>query len=490
MWTNEYKAPMNLQLSVNSTLQTHHLIQPGGLIVVGVSGGTDSLALLHLLASLRESLGVRWHVATLDHGLRGEAGADDARFVVAMAQRWNIPVTAGYADVTALARTRSLSIEAAARVARYDFLAAVARETGADRVAVAHNADDQVETVLLHLLRGAGISGLAGMAYRAPLPGHPDLLLIRPLLDVRRADLDAYCRAHDLQPRHDASNDDQHYTRNRLRHDLIPHLRDLSAQIDRRLLQLAEVAAVENDFVNAALQTAVEGQVKRTAGRVSLPRTSFAHLHPALQLRFIIAGLAELAATDVTTIHLRAAADLALSGQVGAVAQFPHGLRLRVDYADIHIEREVATSDGDLPLLPADAVIPLAIPGITAFDSWQIEATLTLPQAGVRGHDALAVLHLSPPRHVVEGGTGGEVAPLILRGRRAGDRFAPPGLVGHTQKLSKWMIDHKIPRDLRDRVPLVLVGDQIAAIYWGGWFVSASFSAKTAANEHLYLTVR
>ncbi len=475
MRTSEYKAPMNLPLSVNSTLLTHNLSKRGGQIVVGVSGGTDSLALLHLLAGLRESLGVRLHAATLDHGLRGDAGADDARFVVEMAQRWNIPATAGYADVQALARARNLSTEAAARAARYDFLAAVAREVGADRVAVAHNADDQVETVLLHLLRGSGISGLAGMAYRAPLPGHPDLLLIRPLLDVARAELDAYCLENDLHPRHDASNADQRYTRNRLRHDLIPRLHDLSPQIERRLLQLAEIAAVEDDFVNAALQAAVEAQVTRTADRVSLPRAVFAQLHPALRLRFIIAALAELNASDAAMIHLRAAADLALTGQVGAVAQFPHRLRLRVDYSDIHVERATAEPAINPPLLLSGVVIPLPVPGVVLLaDGWRIETAITPPDDPAGDG---ARLNIS------------REATLTLRGRRAGDRFAPLGLDGHTQKLSKWMIDHKIPRDLRDRVPLLVGDDQVAAIYWGGWFVSAHHSVNDSANGIIYVIV-
>ncbi len=469
MRTSEYKAPMNLPLSVNSTLQAQNLVERGGLIVVGVSGGTDSLALLHLLAGLRQSLGIQLHAATLDHGLRGDAGADDARFVAAIAQRWDIPVTVGYADVRALADARHVSIEAASRAARYDFLATVARDTSADRVAVAHNADDQVETVLLHLLRGSGVSGLAGMAYRAPLPGHPDLLLIRPLLDRSRAALDAYCQEHDLQPRHDASNDDQRYTRNRLRHDLIPHLRDLSPQIERRLLQLAGIAAVEDGYLTTALHAAVESQVKRTADRVSLPRVVFVDLHPALQLRFIITALAELDAADAATIHLRAAADLALTGPVGAVAQFPHGLRLRVDYADIHLERAEAElpSSADV-LLPADAVIPVAVAGVTSIEAWRIEMRRT-PMG-------TAAVGLNIPAG----------ATVVLRGRRTGDRFAPPGLDGHTQKLSKWMIDCKVPRDLRDRVPLLVVDDQIAAIYWREWVVSVHFSVMTGGNEPIY----
>src|SRR5690606_722014 len=156
---------------------------------------------LHILAALRAAIGFTLYAATLDHGLRGAASAADAQFVVETARVWGIPARRGNADVPALAARQSGGIEAAARAARYDFLASVAREVGADRIAVAHHADDQVETVLLHLLRGAGIGGLRGMAWIAPTPGSPDLLLIRPLLGVTRAEIDTYCREYGIQPR-------------------------------------------------------------------------------------------------------------------------------------------------------------------------------------------------------------------------------------------------------------------------------------------------
>ncbi|MEO8397393.1 MAG: tRNA lysidine(34) synthetase TilS, partial [Chloroflexota bacterium] len=198
--------------SVYKTLLRRNFLPASARLIVGVSGGTDSLALLHTLLALRDRLSLNLHVATLDHGLRGDAGADDARFVQTTAQSWDLEVTAGYADVGALAQAQQIGIEAAARLARYEFLAGVADAFHATHIAVAHNADDQVETVLFHLLRGSGLTGIGGMAYIAPLPGHPHRTLIRPLLDIPRADLDAYCREQGLQPRHDASNDDTSYT--------------------------------------------------------------------------------------------------------------------------------------------------------------------------------------------------------------------------------------------------------------------------------------
>ncbi|MCC6805409.1 MAG: tRNA lysidine(34) synthetase TilS [Anaerolineae bacterium] len=348
----EYKAGMNLTEQLFAVIRAHNLLPYGaGSIVVGVSGGADSLALLHLLANLRGQPGLedmRLHVATLDHGLRGAAGADDARFVVETARAWGLPVTAGKKDVRALADEHRMSVEAAARAARYDFLASVAQDVGAERIAVAHNADDQVETILLHLLRGASLSGLAGMAYVAPLPEHPDLTLIRPLLGVPRADLDAYCREHGLQPRRDASNDDTRYTRNRLRLDVIPKLRDVSPQVDRRLLQLAEIAALEDDFADRALHEVIDQHVARSEGRIRLPNTVFRGLHPALQRRLIIWAVGQLGgAADVSYVHVVAAVRLANEGNVGGRAQLKGGVQLRVDYDLVVVERDDAPIDDE-----------------------------------------------------------------------------------------------------------------------------------------------
>lgn len=466
---------MRLLDQVLSDIHARGLIPPGSRLVVGVSGGTDSLALLHILAALRLSLTLDLHVATLDHRLRGAAGAADARFVVGTAQAWQIPVTAGAVDVGALAQERGLGIEAAARIARYDFLAAVAREVGAERIAVAHHADDQVETVLLHLLRGSGLSGLAGMSYSAPLPDHPDLTLIRPLLAVTRTDLEAYCREHNLQPREDASNEDITYTRNRLRRETIPYLRQLSPQIERRLLQLAEMAAVEDDFVEAALHEAIDPHVNRSEGRISLSHQVFSKLHSALQRRFIVWAARSLDdGHEVDYRRVNAALDMVGRWREGARTQFRGGVQLRTARQAVIVERVVEALAPDVPLLPdASAVIPLIVPGTTPLgDGWSLIGAY-LPPTGESARLA-----------VPDGGV------LRLRGRRAGDRFAPLGLAGHTQKLSKWLIDHKVPQPLRDRLPLVEIDGQVAAIYWRAWFVSELFRVTGQSQQIIVLQFR
>ena len=192
--------------------------------VVGVSGGPDSLALLHMLCDLYAP--AQLIVAHLDHGLRPES-VEEAAFVKATTVAWGCRFHPKQVDVTKLAAENGWSIEEAGRNARYAFFAELAVQKRATAVLVAHHADDQAETVLMNLLRGAGLAGLSGMRTISPLPGRPDLLLVRPLLKVSRREIEAYCETHDLRPISDESNTNPDFLRNRVRLELIPLLADL-----------------------------------------------------------------------------------------------------------------------------------------------------------------------------------------------------------------------------------------------------------------------
>ncbi|NDJ61186.1 MAG: tRNA lysidine(34) synthetase TilS, partial [Chloroflexi bacterium] len=422
-----------------ATVRHRNLIPAGSRVVVGVSGGADSLALLHVLAQLRDQFECELHVATLDHGLRHAAGAADARFVAAVAAAWGLPCTV---KGVRLRTNGERGIEATARAARYAFFAEVAAAVGADRVAVAHHADDQAETVLMHLLRGAGLNGIAGMAYDAPLPGYPHLRLIRPLLGVTRAQIEAYCRAQGLQPRQDATNNDPTYLRNHLRLTVLPQLRAINPQVDRALTQMAEVAQTERDYLDQALLTTITPHVLREDGRVWLPSRIFRELHPALQRRWVLWAAVQVrgAADAISYRQVVTAVEVALSDRVGGIAELAGGLRLRVDYDAVVIEAADAPNDeADRPLLEPGRIIALHVPGVTQIDSrWQLHATQVAAGSPRAQADDLQA------RLVIPAG-----AAVILRSRRPGDRFAPLGMQGHTQKISDWMIDHKVPQRLR-----------------------------------------
>lgn len=459
---------MSLAGKTLSILKRHNLLQPGDRVLAGVSGGADSLALLHILHRLRRKLGYDLHAATFDHRLRGAASAADAAYVAQLCALWKIPVTVGQWS----SPVQGAGVEERARIARYAFLAQTAREQGAQIVAVAHHAGDQTETVLMHLLRGAGLRGLGGMRRRAPMPSHPDLTLIRPLLSITRAEIDAYCLDHALQPRHDPTNLDTTLLRNRLRHDIIPLLELLVPHLTERLGQLAETAQIDNDFIEQAVQQIFEAHVSTAQTeppQIAIPRAVFAALHPAQQRRLIVRAAEQVGRRDAETgsKHIRAALDVALHSEVGAVAQLPGGRQLRVDYTALIIETAGRNSaSAAMPLLHLAGEITVPLPGETLFDGWLLHTSLeALP--GEQGRIAIQL-----------------GASAALRTRRAGDRFAPLGMGGHTRKLSRWMIDRKIPQHLRDYIPLLTVDGHIAAVMTGGqWTVDEKFAVRAASDR-------
>lgn len=462
---------MSLDTRVLNAVRRHRLIPPESVLIVAVSGGADSLALLHLLRAMQGRLQFRLHAATLDHGLRGAAGAEDVRYVKELCDQWGISCTAGTTDVPALMKAEKLGVEAAARRARYAFLASVAREQRAERIAVAHHLGDQAETVLMHLLRGSGVTGLRGMAYAAPMPDHPALTVIRPLLNITRHEIEAYLEEHGIAARHDATNDLRDYTRNQIRLDVLPALKAINPQVERVLAQLAETAAVEDDYMRDELQRIIH-EVNNGAGQVSIPRQQFSSLHPALQRRLIRWAVEQVdAASEPGYEHIVRAVEVAAHGRVGARALLPRKLHLRVDYETVVVERREAERLPPLMIAP-DVEITAAVPGETRLNGWTLYASFAPSE-----YDAA---RLALPEH----------ASVKLRTRRDGDRFAPIGMAGRTQKISAWMINRKIPQSARARVPLLFVDGKIAAIIWGKqWAVAEDFAVRSGAQRVVYFRV-
>ncbi len=460
---------MKLQQRFSRLLRQQGLILPGSRLVLAVSGGADSLAMLHLFSQLGPELALELQVACLDHGLRGAEGNADAAFVRETAQQLGLPVTLG--------AVTGLRSEADARRARYDFLAETALAWGAESVAVAHHADDQVETVLLNLLRGSGLRGLVAMRQRAPLPGHPQLTLLRPLLGVRRSELQAWCHAQGLQPRQDASNDDLRLRRNRLRHETLPALRQLSPGLDQALLRLAAGAALDYDYIQQQLTAATAGALHRSGQRIRLRRETFNGLHPALQRHVVLHALRQLDGQEMTSGHVEQAVALAQSGVTGQQLSLPGSLQLRLDYEDVIFEHKDVAPDWRGPLLNDSGPLAVCHPGETPLPGnvWR----LVIGKAGSDDAAPQALLSFPPD------------ATLTLDTRRPGDRFAPPGLRGHTQSLKRWMINQRLPRAIRYQVPLLRVDGVIAAIFTDTQAVpSALFRADSGVADACYCAIR
>lgn len=424
-------------------------------VVVAVSGGMDSLALLHAMKSIRKDLNLQLHIATLDHQLR-PTSVDDVAFVQHIADEWNLPVTIGRADVAALATEKSQGIELAAREARYRFFAGVAQAVGARYVVTAHHAGDQAETILMRILRGTGVEGLGGMALDAPMPYAPALRLLRPLLTVPRAAIREYSQIHQLEFREDASNLDERYTRNHIRHTILPILENINPNIEAALNRLGDIMQTDQAYINMVMSGIMRNAVSMADDRIYIDREKFRELHSALQRRCIIAVLDTFVGTaqqHATYDHILHAVDLGQRGTVGMVAQLPGGIQLRVDYNRLVVEASDAPPlISDLSLEPGTHV-RVTIPGVTP----------------IPGRDWSLVAHLAEKsRLVLENACQLRLTDLddevLLRTRQPGDRISPPGLRGHTQKLKDWLINRKISRIQRDHIPLLTVNGQIVAI--------------------------
>ena len=469
---------------VEDAIRAHRLLSPGEGVVVGVSGGPDSLCLLHLLCRLRAGWDLDLHVAHLHHGLRA-AGADaDAEFVRGLAADWGLPFHLEHVDVPALARGQRLAVEEAARRARYAFLARVADGAGAKTIAVGHNADDQAETVLMHFVRGSGLAGLRGMLPRTPLgdyrlldldvdlpdsePSMAGLYLVRPLLDVPRAEIEEYCDYHGLEPRFDRSNLDTTYFRNWLRHSVIPLLEQHNPNLRQVLGRSARVIAGDYALLRSLLEETWPQVIREecvppvgaspdeeAAGRITLGLEAWRALPVALQRSTLREAVQRLRRTlrDIGFVHVEDAARVAREGTTGDRATLPRGLMLTVGYQRLTIAAaDAAPLLPDWPLLSPDAEpIPVHVPGQTLLpgSGWLLHAEVLahreLPPAWQANPDPWrAFLDLNAI------GPG-----PWLRARLPGDRLQPLGMGGHSVKLSDLLTNLKVPAETRDRLPLL-----------------------------------
>jgi tRNA(Ile)-lysidine synthase len=465
---------MRLLDSVRRTIRQHALARPGTRVLVALSGGADSVALLHLLREM-EAHGdlVVAGAAHLNHGLRGADADTDEAFCRALAERLNVPFVSARADVAALARERKQSIEDAARTVRYAFLERAADELGAGAIATAHTRDDQAETFLLRLLRGAGTRGLGSIR---PRVGR----VIRPVLDVPRADLRIFLETRGETFREDATNADLSIPRNRIRHDLIPYIQSRFSQAAPVLL--ARHAALAREDEAFLQQLAIESTARivlketaRTLDRgIDLDATELRATPRALASRVAHHVLTSLGgARAIGSDHVDRLLALAETGREGACVSLPGQYAQRLGTV-------IALRPGRGPENSNSFVFSLSIPGEVRWQraGWAIAAETIQGSAG----------HLAAKGPEVGVSVAALALPLAIRSRRPGDRFHPLGAPG-ARKLQDFLVDRKVPRSERDVLPLVVDGrDRIVWVV--GHSVGEDFRVVDPSAGVLLLKVR
>ncbi len=453
-------------------------------IIAGISGGPDSLCLLGIL---RET-GYRVIVAHFNHKLRSDADAD-ANAVEQAASRMNFASVIESGDVREYASMEKLSLEEAARNMRYRFLMGQARHFKAQAVAVGHTADDQVETVLMHFIRGAGLAGLRGMNYRTILPmfdkGIP---IVRPLLDIWREETIVYCAARGLRPRYDPSNDSLDFFRNRLRNQLVPVLESYNPRfreaVKRTSLSLSGDHEILLQVLDDAWETCI---VQQTADFISIDSSALTK-HPLGLQRHLLRRAIESVHPDnldVTFAALERAARFLNDPDHRPRMDLTGGLHLLREGTLVHVLAD--TSDLPIerwPQMPDDGnTIPLKLPGsVTLSGGWKLTcerwnmASLAMDQA--RSNDDPYQVWLDA-KHISDA--------LELRARHDGDRFEPLGMDGHEMKISDFFINVKLPQRARDRWPLLCMGSKV--VWVPGYRPAHSFRLTENTRQALYFSM-
>jgi len=470
------RQPPTLEQRVLGFIKQHHLISGGKKLLVAVSGGPDSVCLLHILVKLQKELKVKLHVAHLNHQLRGAESDADADYVSELVRQWGIPATIERRDVTGYQARQHLSLEEAAREVRYSFLAQVAWSIGANGVAVGHTKDDHIETILMHLIRGAGTRGLRGLQpYTEWNQETGSLIIIRPLLETSHQETEDYCQSYNLKPRLDASNLSLSPLRNRIRHQLLPLLQSYNPRIAEALLRTGRIINDDIDFLDKEIARLWNRIAQLQGETITLDKEKFDSLPPALK-RYLLRASAERllgSAKDIEMHHIEEIMS-ALAKPAGKRLSLPGGLIFSLGYDQYQLASDLAALS---PLPSLEGEVQLNIPGQTLLPGWRIEATIIDPSA-VKG---MGLTKNNFTAHFDLDKTGNK---LLLRPRQRGDRFQPLGL-SQPKKVGEFMIDAKIPHVWRQHVPIICSPSQILWVV--GWRIDERVKVSEDTKQVLHL---
>ena len=448
------------------------LIDPGCALLLGVSGGPDSVALLHAMTTLTELLRIdRITVLHFNHRLRGHASDDDQVFVLLLSEKLGLNCLTGGEDVRGFADANGVSVEMAARMCRHRFFEETLAAGAGDRLALAHTANDQAEEVLLRLFRGTGPSGMAGML---PKNGRG---IIRPLLFAWRSEILDYLHAGGYDFREDESNRESFCQRNALRNELIPLIRHhFHGRVQEAVVRHAELVRAEESWWHAQVEAHWSGVVREElSGRLALDCAALASLHPALQRRILRRGIERLQGhlQRIYAVHIEALRNLGLGAAGGAHLDLPGCLRAWRRGASLMLW--VAATNGQSEAVEAHPATTFDGPGEYRFHGWEWALDFISPLvehrvegSGPNADDSVLVARMDADRLLW---------PLHVRTWVPGDRFMPLGLQG-MKKLQDFFVDRKVERNRRRLIPLLCDQEKIC------WVAGLQIDERVKVTPH------
>lgn len=440
--------------------------QPGDKIVVGVSGGADSVCLLHLLRQL-SSHQFTLHVAHLNHGFRPEA-AQEAAFVQRLCDQWGVPATLSSLPVPRICKERHLSKQEGAREVRYAFLKEVAGATGARWIALGHTADDQAETFLMRLLRGSGSQGLGA------IPRMRDGMIIRPLLSISRKQIVDELSREQIPFIEDPSNEQEIYLRNRVRHRLLPLLEEYNPKVKEAFFRESELLQEENDFLTRYTEEMIPRLgVEKKKTSVSFDLERLRSLHPALQRRIVRWGLDQLhpGLKGIGFHHIETVLLKALAGRTGKAYPLPHRLWVEKGYTQLVLRKEPSKEEQPAASFQSARPETILFPSPDPIDlpEWGLRLSVSLHR-NRENRPAFSTCAASFDFDRISN-------PLTLRRWRTGDYFVPAGMGGKHKKLQDLFVDAKVPKSQRASIPLLTCPEGIL------WVVGLRIDDRFRATE-------
>jgi tRNA(Ile)-lysidine synthase len=458
---------MKLLEKVKQTINKHSLLSKGDRVVVGLSGGPDSMSLLDILSVLREEYDLVLIPAHLNHGFRGREAEEDLAFCEEVAGRYGFDLVSESVDLPALIREEGLSPQAAAREVRYDFFVRTAAANSASKIALGHHADDQAETQLMRLLRGAGTRGLAGI----PIQREPGI--IRPLLHVAREEILLYLKERKISYRNDSSNQKEIYLRNRIRKELIPLLKEkYNPNLVEDLLRTAEILGEEEAFLAEQAESCFSPV--RTQGGLALEMSDLKKLPRALLRRVIRLAIAHARGSipAVTFQHVCSVIQLMQAEGSSARIDLPGGMTVRKVYERLEfcseVVEELSMELHEIPIPGRETIPVLEI---------EVESSILSPE------EVPPFLHKGTALFDFDKCS----PPLSIRTRVPGDVFFPKGF-GRRKKVKRFFIDEKIPHNMRNSVPL-LVNRENEILWVGGYRMDNRFSVDHGTSRALFVQI-
>ena len=442
--------------TVKNTISEYRMLKKGDSVLVAVSGGADSVTLVHVLSTVIGEYSLRLAIVHLNHGLRGKDSDRDAKFAAALARQIDLPFHTQKINIRAYRRNQNLSLEEAARKIRYEFYESIAAKFGHNKIAVGHHSDDNAELVLMNLLRGSGPLGLSGIA---PVR---EGKIIRPLIHLKRSEILEYISANDLRYVTDASNTNMKFQRNKIRHHLIPELKNsYNPRIIDTLNRLGTIMRAEDRWFEDTIKPAFERCITlKTSDTINLTISDFGELDQAAKRRIIRKAIMAVKKDlrRITLFHVDSILDLIKNGPVAGSLSLPGGIRVQRNTTELVIaaDRNGSGVKRNLSSRSFAADYQYTIAGVGILPIGNGKVSILFDEIGI---DDLPDFK-DTGRHLAFFDRDRIHFPLIVRNIRPGDRFSPLGVKG-TQKVKKYFIDNKIPLVQRKQCPLVLSRDKI-----------------------------